>query len=328
MFLRVYMRLIYSILILFLLLAVGGYGVRAQAENEGAPPLYSIDEETENVGNGKILITKTHSRLKKRVLVDWVKLKGKVQLASSFHFGQATVIAMHEDSPLLPRGSHVTLNPGMSAFGWYGDKKKDMFLAFFSPEIRNLLTNHKGNTYSLLGAEQIEDLDAKGPVFVLEEILGLPLAHKKGITYGGKGHLRGKQLRCREQWLVVGGDDGELQKEKRYTFYGNFEGVRGELFKWSLNETTKLSWIDSEAGIGTFAFHDRDSDGQYETLECDVYDGEQIVEIFDVSDPWNIKYASKEKLLDRNLRMQQDQKALELLKKRFQEVKPAEAPLE
>jgi len=306
MFLRVYMRLIYSILILFLLLAVGGYGVRAQAENEGAPPLYSIDEETENVGNGKILITKTHSRLKKRVLVDWVKLKGKVQLASSFHFGQATVIAMHEDSPLLPRGSHVTLNPGMSAFGWYGDKKKDMFLAFFSPEIRNLLTNHKGNTYSLLGAKQIEDLDAKGPVFVLEEILGLPLAHKKGITYGGKGHLRGKQLRCREQWLVVVGDDGELQKEKRYTFYGNFEGVRGELFKWSLNETTKLSWI----------------------VECDVYDGEQIVEIFDVSDPWNIKYASKEKLLDRNLRMQQDQKALELLKKRFQEVKPAEAPLE
>lgn len=183
------------------------------------------------------------------------------------------------------------------------------------------MTNYRGGAHRRLDASGLKKLESNGPIVVLEKILGSPLAHKKGMTYGGKTHLRDYQLRCVEQWLVIGGSGGELEKEKRYTFYGNFEGVHCEFFKWSLNNKSKLSWMDSEAGMGAFTFYDRDADGQYERLECHVHHGEQLVEVFDISDPWNIKFSSDEELLERNLQLQKEERAVEKLRKKFQAYK-------
>lgn len=281
-------------------------------------PLYAIEEESQPLGDDTVLVRKVYSKSNQRILVESVKVKAEKEMTRSLRFGPATVFTTNEDSPLLRRGTHVIMGSGISVFGWLGKDSKSMFETFFSPSIKNLLSSHSNGALKLLEQEEIKHLESQGPIVALEKILGLPLTHKKGMTTSVKPLVRGNQLRCLEQCLVVNGADGKLQKEKRYVFYGNFDGIHGELFKWSLNDTTKLSWIDSEAGIGTFAFHDKDSDGLFETLECDVKDGVQIVEVFDVSNPWEIKLADEQQVIDRNVRALKDEKAVERLKNVFE----------
>jgi len=153
-----------------------GDGVKSQTKNEIESPLYEIEEESQSVGAQKtqMMVTKTYSRLNQRVLVEIVTTKSEEKLTEHLYFGEANVFLLNKDSPLMPRGTHVTMGPVMSAFGWYGDKSKDMFEVFFSPDIKNnLLTKKDGDAYRLLGAKQIEKIDAEGPIVLLEEMLGI-----------------------------------------------------------------------------------------------------------------------------------------------------------
>lgn len=263
-------------------------------------PLYSITSSVKNLGVNEVILDSYFRDGKGEFFHETVVGKEGSAVYESHLFADVRILhSLQEDSPVLEPGVRVMFHGEdmVSAFGWYGAQDKPMFEIFYGPRVDNLLENNGEGDYHLLDRAGLKMIESDGIVATIEDRLGLPLAKRMGVTVDIKIHHRGKEaakkvkhLRCIETVVQLGPDE----QEKRYTFFGNEYGPNMKIFEWTVNNKTKLSWIDGSAGLGFFMFQDLDSDGVFETLELQVKDGDQLVELFDVSDPWNIQLVSKD----------------------------------
>ena len=281
--------------LLVLTFAVAFRNLEAQEVETGQ--LYKIESKEQETARGGSLVDKTYLRNGKWQMrrSTGFTSSGK-QYVKSWQFASVRFGKPFLGKTFESNASRMLFEEGTSVFGWYGEKDKSVFDTFYSDGGNNLLVRNESGGYDLLNQAGLDMVKAKGIVATIENRIGQPLAKKKGILVSQKFYVRGEepdlpQLSCHEVVVELGPDE----QEKRYTFFGSEFGVPLKILEWTVNSKSKLSWIDCETGRGGFMFQDSDGDGVYETLELSikderkVKDGEQHVEIFDVSDPWNLK---------------------------------------
>ena len=288
---------IFTILLFVLALALTTGRLSAQEVSSDQP--YTIQTTETETSKGGTIFTKTYHLNGKSCLI-----RTSTVTETGEEVAQGLVLSPLRISKKLASGGEesdrtvLIIERGLSAFGWYGEKDKSVFdTIYVSPvanainapggkvnETSNLLVLNKSGEYCLLDKAGLDMVKANGIIATIESRMGEQLAKKKGIVVREKLYLRDETLvRCQEVVVELGPDE----QEKRYTFFGSELGSNFKILEWTVNSKSKLSWIDCETGFGGFSFQDNDGDGVYETLEL-VIDDKGNVEIFDVSDPWNI----------------------------------------
>ena len=290
---------IFTILLFVLALALTTGRLSAQEVSSDQP--YTIQTTETETSKGGTIFTKTYFRNGKRDLTysSSVTSSGQERV-KSWGFSSLNIMRKLATSDGESDLNRMLFERGFSVFGWYGQKDKSMFDTIYSAasvraysgdrknihEVDNLLVRNKLGDYRLLDQASLDTVKAKGIIATIENRIGQPLVRKQGIVVSQKFYGRDRDAppaHCHE--IVVDlGPDGE---EKRYTFFGSELGFNFKILEWTVNSKSKFSWINSETGFGSFMFQDGDGDGVYETLEL-VIDDKENVEIFDVSDPWDI----------------------------------------
>jgi len=290
---------IFTTLLFVLALALTTGRLSAQEVNSDQP--YTIQTTETETSKGGTIFTKTYFRNGKRDLTysSSVTSSGQERV-KSWGFSSLSIMRKLATSDGESDLNRMLFERGFSVFGWYGQKDKSMFDTIYSAasvraysgdrknihEVDNLLVRNKLGDYRLLDQASLDMVKAKGIIATIENRIGQPLVRKQGIVVSQKfyGRDRGAPPAHCHEIVVDLGPDGE---EKRYTFFGSELGFNFKILEWTVNSKSKFSWINSETGFGSFMFQDGDGDGVYETLEL-VIDDKENVEIFDVSDPWDI----------------------------------------